>query len=212
MYRLIIDGQYVPIPPEKISIKVDGDNKTMTLINLGEVNILRNPKLTEISFDLLLPNQYYPFAFYSDGKYKGADEYIKKYKKLLSSKKAFKLEIYRYAPNDKKIFNTILTVSLERLTITDSVSDGFDSRVSLEFKEYRKYGAVKVKKIPNTYTIKSNKETLTLIAKKWLKDSSKGSAIYKKNKKVIEKAAKKHKRKSSSKGKYLYKGTVLKKP
>ena len=193
MYRLIIDGQYVPIPPEKISIKVDGDNKTMTLINLGEVNILRNPKLTEISFDLLLPNQYYPFAFYSDGKYKGADE-------------------YRYAPNDKKIFNTILTVSLERLTITDSVSDGFDSRVSLEFKEYRKYGAVKVKKIPNTYTIKSNKETLTLIAKKWLKDSSKGSAIYKKNKKVIEKAAKKHKIKSSSKGKYLYKGTVLKKP
>ena len=139
MYRLIIDGQYVPIPPEKISIKVDGDNKTMTLINLGEVNILRNPKLTEISFDLLLPNQYYPFAFYSDGKYKGADEYIKKYKELLSSKKAFKLEIYRYAPNDKKIFNTILTVSLERLTITDSVSDGFDSRVSLEFEEYRKY-------------------------------------------------------------------------
>ena len=58
MYRLIIDGQYVPIPPEKISIKVDGDNKTMTLINLGEVNILRNPKLTEISFDLLLPNQH----------------------------------------------------------------------------------------------------------------------------------------------------------
>ena len=51
-------------------------------------------------------------------------------------------------------------MSLERLTITDSVSDGFDSRVSLEFKEYRKYGAVKVKKIPNTYTIKSNKETL----------------------------------------------------
>lgn len=100
-------------------------------------------------------------------------------------------------------------MSLERLTITDSVSDGFDSRVSLEFKEYRKYGAVKVKKIPNTYTIKSNKETLTLIAKKWLKDSSKGFAIYKKNKKVIEKAAKKHKRKSSSKGKYLYKGNCF---
>lgn len=35
MYRIIIDGQYVPIPPEKITIKVDGDNKTMTLINLG---------------------------------------------------------------------------------------------------------------------------------------------------------------------------------
>lgn len=28
MYRIIIDGQYVPIPPENITIKVDGDNKT----------------------------------------------------------------------------------------------------------------------------------------------------------------------------------------
>ena len=67
MYRLIIDGQYVPIPPEKISIKVDGDNKTMTLINLGEVNILRNAKLTENALNLVLPNQHYPFAFDSDG-------------------------------------------------------------------------------------------------------------------------------------------------
>ena len=32
MYRLIIDGQYVPIPPEKISIKVDGDNKPMSTL------------------------------------------------------------------------------------------------------------------------------------------------------------------------------------
>ena len=40
MYRIIIDGQYVPIPPEKITIKVDGDNKTMTLINLGEINVI----------------------------------------------------------------------------------------------------------------------------------------------------------------------------
>ena len=139
MYRLIIDGQYVPIPPEKISIKVDGDNKTMTLINLGEVNMLRNPKLTEISFDLLLPNQHYPFAFYSDGKYKGADEYIKKYKELLSSKKAFKLEIYRYAPNDKKIFNTILKVSLERLTMTAGCHWNLRNTENMVLLRLRKY-------------------------------------------------------------------------
>ena len=48
MYRIIIDGQYVPIPPEKITIKVDGDNKTMTLINLGEINVIRKKKLTDI--------------------------------------------------------------------------------------------------------------------------------------------------------------------
>ena len=211
MYRIIIDGQYVPIPPEKITIKVDGDNKTMTLINLGEINVIRKKKLTDISFELLLPNQRYPFAYYPQG-YMTADSYIKKYRKLQRNKSQFKLEIYRYAPNGVNMFNTILNVTLEKLTITDSVSDGFHNKVSLEFKEYRKYGATTIRKKSATYTVKSNKETLTLIAKKWLKDSSKAQDIYKKNKKVIEKAAKDHKRKSSSKGKYLYKGTVLKKP
>ncbi|WP_347994152.1 hypothetical protein [uncultured Eubacterium sp.] len=211
MYRIIIDGQYVPIPPEKITIKVDGDNKTMTLINLGEINVIRKKKLTDISFELLLPNQQYPFAYYPQG-YMTADSYIKKYRRLQREKSPFKLEIYRYTPNGKNMFNTILNVTLEKLTITDSVSDGFDNKVSLEFKEYKKYGATTIRKKSATYTVKSNKETLTLIAKKWLKDSSKAQDIYKKNKKVIEKAAKEHKRKSSSKGKYLYKGTVLKKP
>ena len=97
MYRIIIDGQYVPIPPEKITIKVDGDNKTMTLINLGEINVIRKKKLTDISFELLLPNQRYPFAYYPQG-YMTADSYIKKYRKLQRNKSPFKF-------SDKKILS-----------------------------------------------------------------------------------------------------------
>ena len=114
MYRIIIDGQYVPIPPEKITIKVDGDNKTMTLINLGEINVIRKKKLTDISFELLLPNQRYPFAYYPQG-YMTADSYIKKYRGLQRKRSPFKLEIYRYTPNGKNMFNTILNVTLEIL-------------------------------------------------------------------------------------------------
>ncbi len=59
-----------------------------------------------------------------------------------------------------------------------------------------------------TYTIKKG-DTLCKISKKYYKTESKWKTIYNANKKVIEAAAKKHKRKSSSTGKYIYPGTKL---
>ncbi len=69
------------------------------------------------------------------------------------------------------------------------------------------------KKQVKTVTVKKNtskrSEGLAKLAKKYYKKASAWRKIYKKNKAVIEKAAKKHGRKSSDKGKYLYKGTKL---
>ena len=62
-----------------------------------------------------------------------------------------------------------------------------------------------------TYKVKKG-DTLLNIAKKQLGSSSRRKEIYKLNKSRIEQAAKKHGRKSSSNGLYLYKGTVLKLP
>ncbi len=58
------------------------------------------------------------------------------------------------------------------------------------------------------YTVKSG-DTLKKISIKKYRTAKKWTNIYKANKKVIEKAAKKHGRKSSDKGKYIYPGTVL---
>ena len=63
-YYFFIGDTMLPIPPEKMSLKVKGKNKTVTLINEGEVNIIKQPGLTEISFDARLPNKRYPFADY----------------------------------------------------------------------------------------------------------------------------------------------------
>ncbi len=69
------------------------------------------------------------------------------------------------------------------------------------------------KKKAKTVTIKKNtkkrSEGLAKLAKKYYKKASAWKKIYNKNKSAIEKAAKKHGRKSSDKGKYLYKGTKL---
>lgn len=64
----------------------------------------------------------------------------------------------------------------------------------------------KVYTVPKNYTSRSG---ICKISKKYYGTTSKWQKIYNKNKKKIEAAAKKHKRKSSDKGKYLYKGTKL---
>ena len=62
------------------------------------------------------------------------------------------------------------------------------------------------------YTVTKNYTSRTgicKISKKYYGTTGKWQKIYNKNKKKIEAAAKKHGRKSSDKGKYLYKGTKL---
>ena len=61
-YHVYLGDTEIPIPPEKIDLKISGNNKTLTLINDGEINILKNPGLTELSFEILLPQVQYPFS------------------------------------------------------------------------------------------------------------------------------------------------------
>ena len=42
-YRLYMDGILFPVTPSKITMKINGKNETVTLINEGEANILKRP-------------------------------------------------------------------------------------------------------------------------------------------------------------------------
>ncbi len=64
------------------------------------------------------------------------------------------------------------------------------------------------KKTKKTYKVKP-RDTLWKIAKKYCGSGTKWPKIYNANKSTIEKAAKRHGRKSSSKGHWIYPGTVL---
>ena len=59
MYDVYLDKMLCPIAPEKIQLKVNNKNKTLILIDDGEINVIKKAGLTDISFDLL---------FYSDRK------------------------------------------------------------------------------------------------------------------------------------------------
>ena len=206
-----------PVAPAKLSIKINNQNKTLTLINGGEVNLIKSPGLTDIAIDeLLLPAvQKYPFAVYENG-FQNAKYYLKKLEKWKKSKKPVTFTMSRTTPDDSNLlWDTTMDVTIESYEIIeDAVKYGLDVAVKLRMKEYRSWGAKKTRKTKQkakTYTVKK-KDTLLKIARKQLGDGSKRKSIYKKNKKVIEQAAKKHGRKSSSKGRFLYAGTKLKLP
>ena len=57
----------LPVAPSKLQLKIANNNKEATLINDGDINILKEPGLTTIEFDALLPSVNYPFATYKKG-------------------------------------------------------------------------------------------------------------------------------------------------
>jgi len=222
----------LPVTPGKCEITVNGRNETVDLINEGEVNVLKSPGLSDISIpELILPMHDYPFVNKIDGlsSYHSPDYYLKRFQWLKTEKRKFNFHLIRTTPDGQNVsWDTKMKVSLEDYSIVEDADEyGDDVVVSLELKEWRKWGAKKLKvtskgktqttssgkdepakKNIKKYTVKA-KDTLKKIAKKYLGNSNSDDLIYKRNKKVIEKAAKKHGRKSSSKGKYLYAGTVL---
>ena len=49
-----------PITPSELSIKVGSNNKVITLINEGDINILKSPSLVEVEFTARFPMRQYP--------------------------------------------------------------------------------------------------------------------------------------------------------
>ena len=78
-------------------------------------------------------------------------------------------------------------------------------------KTKKKKSSKKKKTASKTYTVKKG-DCLWKIAKKKLGKGSREKEIYKLNKSLIEKTAKKHGKKSSNNGWWIYPGTKLKLP
>ena len=138
-YYFYLGNTLLPVAPEKLQLKIDNANKTYTLINQGEINVLKTPGLTDIEFDALLPNVRYPFATYKSS-FTRAKTYLEKLENLKTGKKTFQFIVTRTLPNGKMLFGTNMKVSLESYTIKeDAKSYGMDVVVTIKLKQYRDY-------------------------------------------------------------------------
>lgn len=144
MYSIYLDKVLLPIAPKSIKIGFSSQNKTLNLINHGEINMLKDPGLLDIEFDAMLPNTKYPFAVYKDG-FKKADKFIDEINKLKMDKKPFQFIVTRTRPDGTPLFNTNIKVSLEEYEINEDAEEGFDVILSIKLKQYKPYSTKKIK-------------------------------------------------------------------
>ena len=143
----------LPITPGALSIKTPSMNKTVTLINEGEINIPKDRGLREISFEFLLPQvQKYPFATYQLGSYT-ASVMIPLLNEWAKTKIPFRFIVVRTSPKGKILYFTYIKCLIEDYTYDeDAEAHGLDVMCSITLKEYRDYGtkSAKIKEVKNS--------------------------------------------------------------
>lgn len=137
-YDVYLGTELLPVTPAKINIKIKNQNKTANLINDGEINFLKDAGLTEVTFDVLLPNQHYHFARYLGG-FKAAGYYLNLFERLKVEKKPFQLIISRATPGGTGLYGTNMAVSMEDYTVKEDAGEAVDTIVSLKLKQYVEY-------------------------------------------------------------------------
>ena len=190
MYSFYLDNVLLPITPKQLQIKIKNQNKTIELINFGQVNILKTPGLSEINFDFSVPIVgKYPFA----RELQSPEYYFSLLEKLKTQLKPFKFTVLRQIRADRSEFATNMNVTLEDYEIVEDADNGFDVTFKISLKQYREYATQNLeikqnsdgkltatkqttrqttKEPAKTYTVKSG-DTLWNIAKKQLNDGSK---------------------------------------
>lgn len=181
-YYFYLDDIMLPVAPAKCSLKIKNKNKTINLINEGEVNLIKTAGLTEISFDMRLPATERPYASYAESfnaniisyasktilgedlTFKNPSDYISALEKLKTSNEPFTFIVTRMSPDYEMLFDYNMLVTLESYSIEEDAKDGFDVTIPIRLKQYRDYSTkeVEVKTDENgnqTVSVKQNRTT-----------------------------------------------------
>lgn len=169
-YDFYLGKMLLPVPPDKLKMKINNNNKTYQMMNEGEVNALKSPGLTDIEFEILLPNVEYPFAVYREYPeitmgtgyktglihgiidmsvkygFQPASVYLEEIERLKAKKEKVQFIVSRVLPSGRVLFDTNITCSVEDYEITEDAEDlGTDVKVKISLKQYRNYGVKKCK-------------------------------------------------------------------
>lgn len=167
-YRFILQrgssngkGETIPFPlaPEQFNTSVGNKNKTIELVNIGEVNIPKNIGLRVWNFKLLLPKD---FALLTDsyvsqsqnteafGDYHEPVWYLNRIRDIKERQEIVYLIIIRKYIDSidgesityKNLFGGNVKVTIEDYKVEENAGEEGDFYVTLNLKEYREVGLV----------------------------------------------------------------------
>lgn len=127
----------IPVNPSDITIPQRYVNKTAEIAALGEVNVLGNPALQEITIESFFPyDTNLPYSSFDQPKAKTPIEFVEFFKEAAGNKTPVRMIVTR--------LNISMLVSIESFERKNEAGDHDDIYYSLELKEYRPFGAIKL--------------------------------------------------------------------
>lgn len=142
MYKMYLgiglgeEGFILPVLPEKIEFNENGNNKTYEVINIGEINVINLPKLTEISFESFFPKHRGPYV--SSEQLFEPSFYLSKIREWRDKKQKIRF-IFVGSPLE---VNDLFTI--ENFKYNEEGGAVGDINYSIELKRYRVIAAKKV--------------------------------------------------------------------
>jgi hypothetical protein len=153
----------IPVNPETIEIRESGNGKTYDIIGkggsteetrAGEINVIKNPKLREVSFSSIFPAQHYPFVVSSN--LLQPMEYVAFIRKWMATKRPIRFVYagayaqYSMQASDNKILDISMPASIEKFEWREVAGSPGDIEYNLSLKEYVFYSARRVTVSTNT--------------------------------------------------------------
>ncbi|MDP9700614.1 LysM peptidoglycan-binding domain-containing protein [Paenibacillus polysaccharolyticus] len=143
---------FFPVIPESIEFSDAGDGSTFNVSRLGEINVIKSPKLREVSFSGIFPADYSPYHYKYDVKdpkvknefYRDPYEYVKDIIRWMQTGRPVRLifSSERYTVN--------MAVSIESFDWKETAGTVGDVQYDIKLKQYVFYAAKKVVSLKNS--------------------------------------------------------------
>ncbi|MED4377990.1 LysM peptidoglycan-binding domain-containing protein [Schinkia azotoformans] len=124
----------LPVNPEKVNVKIDGDGETFQIAKLGSVNVPKDVELKEFSLESFFPSQNYHFL---ETDFHEPSFYIEKLENWMEQKEPIR---YIYV-NGSFTINELVTI--ESFQYDESFGSG-DVNFSLSLKKFVPFAPKKV--------------------------------------------------------------------
>lgn len=156
----------LPVNPESIEIQESGSGKTYDIIGeggvtdetrAGEINVIKSPRLREVSLSSLFPAVHYPFVVVTAQELRDPLYYVGKIREWMRTRRPIRF-IYSHLEKgavnfgDSKsiIADVNMPVSIEKFEWKEVAGAPGDIEYSLSLKEYVFYSARKITVVKST--------------------------------------------------------------